>query len=117
MRGTNVKVDEDYFKESQIGRYELDESFDKIMEEENKEQENKNETQDALISTSETLRYVLRSHSKDQIIRKKNRGFATRSKVAEEQVLLYLLSETEPKLVEEACNDQSWMKAIREELD
>lgn len=28
-----------------------------------------------------------------------------------------LLSEAEPKIVEEACKEQNWMKAMKEELD
>ncbi|XP_059070511.1 uncharacterized protein LOC131860153 [Cryptomeria japonica] len=86
-------------------------------EDKTKEEEKEKETRDAPVLTSKTPRYVQKNHSIDQIIRDKNKGIITKRKVSQEQVLLCLLSEIEPKLVEEACNDQNSIKVMREELD
>lgn len=113
---TNVRVDKSTLKDSEIAtRYESDE-FGKNKKEEEKKSGERND-QDDSTSTSKTPKYVQRNHSKDQIIRDKSKGIITRSKVAQEQFLLCLLSEIEPNTVEEAFNDHNWMKAMKEEFD
>lgn len=64
----------------------------------------------------ETVSKTLRYHSENQIIGDKIRVIIRR-KFVEEQVLLCLLSKSQPKIVEEACKDQIWMKAIKENLN
>lgn len=56
-----------------------------------------------------------KNHPEGQIIGDKNEGVKTRSKVAAE-VNMCLLSKIEPMYVCEACEDESWVRAMKEEL-
>lgn len=56
------------------------------------------------------------SHPKDLIIGDINEGIHTRSKRREESSAVALVSEIEPKSIEEALSDESWIEAIQEEL-
>lgn len=56
------------------------------------------------------------SHPKDLIIGELNEGIRTRSKRHEESSAVALISEIEPKSIEEALSDESWIEAMQEEL-
>ena len=55
-------------------------------------------------------RNVAKNHPMEQIIRSINKGFITRKKFNEE---LCLISQVEPKNVNEACKDNYWIKAMK----
>lgn len=57
--------------------------------------------------------YVKLKHSKNKIIGDKNKGVQTRRNIVEDYCLI---SKIEPKDVNEACNDEYWMEAMKEEL-
>jgi len=56
------------------------------------------------------------SHPKELIIGNIDEGICTRSKRREESSALALISEIEPKSIEEALADKSWIKFMQEEL-
>ena len=56
---------------------------------------------------------MIRNHPADQKIGSKERGVMTRSRINE---ALCLISQVEPKSVEEAIKDDQWIKAMEEEL-
>lgn len=56
-----------------------------------------------------------KNHLEEQIIGDKSEGVKTRSKVVA-KVNLCLLSKIEPNFVSEACEDESWMKVMKEEV-
>jgi len=60
--------------------------------------------------------YIRLNHSKDQIIGDKRKGVQTRRKIAQDSEEYCLISKIEPKSVNEACNDESWTKAIEKEM-
>ena len=64
--------------------------------------------------TPHTSRKMIRNHPIDQIIGSKEKGVITRSRINEE---LCLISQVEPKSLDEATKDSHWMKAMKEELD
>lgn len=64
-------------------------------------------------------KYVQKIHSKDQIIRGKNKGVRTRRRLVEtsEQTNLYFLSKIEPNNFAKASKDDGWMKGMEGELN
>ena len=56
---------------------------------------------------------MIRNHPIDQIIGSKEKGVMTRRKINEE---LCLISQVEPKRVDEAIKDDHWIRAMEEEL-
>ena len=56
-------------------------------------------------------RNMIRNSPNDQIIGSKEKGVMTRSRINEE---LCLISQVEPKNVDEACRDDYWKQAMKE---
>ena len=56
---------------------------------------------------------LIRNHSTDQIIGSKEKGVMTRRKINEE---ICLISQVEPKSIDEAIKYDHWIKAMEEEL-
>ena len=52
----------------------------------------------------------MRNHPTDQIIGSKEKGVMTRSRINEE---LCLISQVEPKNVDETCKDYYWKQAMK----
>ena len=57
---------------------------------------------------------MTKNHPPEQIIRNRDKGVMTRSRINEE---LCLISQVEPKNGDEACKDDYWKQAMKEELD
>ena len=57
---------------------------------------------------------MIKNHLSEHIIRRKDKGVMTRSRVNEE---LCLISQVEPKNSDEACRDDYCKQAMKEELD
>jgi len=57
---------------------------------------------------------LIKNHPADAIIGDPNDGVTTRSKVKDQTAMI---SQIEPKNVNEALEDESWIEAMREELD
>ena len=66
------------------------------------------------IATPNLEKNMIKNHPSKQIIRSKNKDVMIRSRVNEE---LCLISQVEPKNVDEACKDDHWKQVIKEELD
>jgi hypothetical protein len=58
-----------------------------------------------------TLRYVRLNHSEDKIIGDKKKGVQSRGRIAQE---FCLISNIEPKNVNESCEDENWVKEMEE---
>ena len=58
-------------------------------------------------------RNLIRNHPADQIIGSKIKGALTRSKINEE---LCLISQVEPRSIDEAIKDDHWIRKMKEEL-
>ena len=58
-----------------------------------------------------------RSHTQDLIIGDAHAPVRTRAATANESLYCSFLSQTEPKDIEEALDDPSWMEAMHEELN
>ena len=65
-------------------------------------------------STMVTNKNMTKNHPGDHIIGSKDKGVMTRSKINEE---LCLISQVEPKNIDEAIKDHHWIQAMKEELD
>ena len=57
---------------------------------------------------------MTKNHPLEQIIKSRDKGVMTRSRINEE---ICLISQVEPKITYEATKDNHWMKAMKEELD
>ena len=57
---------------------------------------------------------MIENHLFEKIIKSKDKGVMTRSRFNEE---LCLISQDEPKNTDEACKDDYWKHAMKEELD
>lgn len=57
-------------------------------------------------------KYISRHHPVEQVIGCLDRGVLTQNKVH-----LCLISQIEPKSTSEACEDEHWINAMKEELD
>ena len=57
---------------------------------------------------------MIKNHSSKQIIGSRDKGVMTRSRVNED---LCFISQVKPKNVDEACKDDYWKQAMKEELD
>ena len=57
---------------------------------------------------------MTKNHPPEHIIRSRDKGVITRSRVNEE---LCLISQVEQKNADEACKDDYWKQAMKEELD
>ena len=129
VESIDVKVDESSFLKAKTEKkgYQI---YDKIKEEEgatNKEEtksvKNENLTPSTLLQGSTPSKtpskMIQRNHPEHQIIGDINAGVETRSKRKESitnQEHVSLISLFEPKNVEEAINDEQWMKAMKEEI-
>ena len=58
------------------------------------------------MSTPTPNKNMTKNHPPEQIIRRKDKGVMTRNRVNEE---IYLISQVEPKSVDEACKDDHWI--------
>lgn len=88
-----------------------------FQNEPNKEElneEQNNEVEVCLNNNPKTPMYVAKNHPENQIIGDKRKDTLTRSKAREE---ICLISQIEPKNTEEACRDNYWIKAMKEELE
>ena len=65
-------------------------------------------------TTPTTNRNMISNHPVDQIIGSKEKGVMTKRKINEE---LCLISQVEPKIIDEVVKDDYWMKEMKEELD
>jgi hypothetical protein len=131
VEAIDVKFDESSFLKSKIEQkdHQTYEIYDKLkMEEESSDiEETKSANNENLIPTlvqgstpSKTPnKRVQRNHPEEKIIGDINAGVETRSKRQESSSNhkhVSLLSLFEPKNVEEAINDEYWMKAMKEEI-
>ena len=66
------------------------------------------------IETPTLAKNMIKKHPSKKIIGRKDKGVMTRSRVNEE---LCLISQVEPKNVDEACKDDYWKQAMKEDLD
>ncbi len=57
---------------------------------------------------------MTKNHLLEQILRIRDKGVMTRNRVNEE---LCLISQVKRKSVDEACKDDYWKQAMKEELD
>ena len=57
---------------------------------------------------------MIKNHPSEQILRRKDKGMMTRSRVNDK---LYLISQVELKNIDEAYKDDYWKQAMKEELD
>ena len=57
---------------------------------------------------------MIKNHPTEEIIGSKDKGVMTRSRINEE---LCLISQVEPKNIDESCKDDHWIEAMKEELD
>ena len=57
---------------------------------------------------------MIKNHPFEQTIESRDKGVMTRSRVNEE---LCLISQVEPKNLDEACKDDYWKQAMKEKLD
>eukprot|EP00253_Pinus_taeda_P033258 PITA_33258 len=62
-------------------------------------------------------KYVPKNHPKSQILGQKEAGVQTRRTISEASSYLAFLSSTEPQNVKEACKDECYVKAMKEELE
>jgi hypothetical protein len=70
------------------------------------------------VSSKTPSKQVQKNHPSDQIIRNKDAGVETRRRICSpEQTHLALLSTIEPNYFEKDNKDESWNKAMDEELD
>jgi hypothetical protein len=70
------------------------------------------------VSPKKPNKQVQKNHPLDQIIGNKDVGVETRRRICSpKQTHLALLSTIEPNFFEEASKDESWNKAMDEELD
>ena len=82
------------------------------------EEETNEEPKEDIADREKTLaRYVQKNHPKSQILGEKGFGLQTRRILTGTSSYLALLSSTEPQNVNEAYKDESWVKAMDEELD
>jgi hypothetical protein len=124
VESINVTIDETDGPESK----EENESMKKPLEEEEKDEkeveaedeENLTEAEEQVqqVSPKAPSKKVQKNHPLDQIIGNKDVGVETRRRICSpEQTHLALLSTIEPNYFEEANKDESWNKAMDEELD
>ena len=77
-------------------------------------EEQNSEVEVCLNNNPKTPMYVAKNHPENQIIGDKRKGTLTRSKAREE---ICFISQIEPKNIEDACRDNCWIKAMKEELE
>ena len=65
------------------------------------------------METPTSNKNMTKNHPLEQIIGRKDKGVMIRNKVNEE---LCLISQVEPKNVDEACKDDHWIQTMKEEL-
>lgn len=58
---------------------------------------------------------MINNHPIDKIIDREDKGVMTRNKIQREE--LCLISQVEPKSLDETSKDDFWIKTLREELD
>jgi hypothetical protein len=91
---------------------------EKEVEEEDEENMTEAKEQVQQVSPKTPNKQVQKNHPSNQIIRNKYVGVETRRRIySPEQTHLALLSTIEPNYFEEANKDESWNKAMDEELD
>ena len=66
------------------------------------------------MSTPTPNKNMTRNHPPEQIIGSKDKGIMTRNKINEE---ICLISQVEPKCIDEVVKDNHWIQAMKEELD
>ena len=66
------------------------------------------------MSTPTPNRNLIKNHPPKQIIGSKDRGVMTKKRVNEE---ICLISQVEPKRIDEACKDDHQIQEIKKELD
>lgn len=130
VESANVKVDEGLYKQEKYHSYESDDEEENQIVSAQTQDQNQNgsveqieedavddevETQKtATKDVPKTLRYVKLNHSENQIIGERNSGVKTRARHARDEICLTL--QVEPKNVE-AYKDESWINAMKEELE
>jgi hypothetical protein len=91
---------------------------EKEVEEEDEENPTEEEEKFHQVSPKTPSKRVQKNHPSDLIIGNKDAGVETRRRIrSPEQTHLELLSRIEPNCFEEAIKDESWNKAMYEELD
>ena len=131
MESANVRIDEKFRIQERILDYNLDDDVvtkprnDEVFLETNNDFQNEGEPRQEQsseplveprveIATPTSGKNMIKNHPSEQIIKSKDKGVMTRSRVNEE---LCLISQVEPKNVDEACKDDYWKQAMKEELD
>ena len=131
MESENVRIDEKFRIQEKIVDYNSDDNVvnkpmkDEVFIETNNDLQNEGEPRQEKslehlvqprveITTPTSRKNMIKNHPYKKIIRSKDKGVMTRSKVNEE---LCLISQVEPKNVDEACKDEYWNQAMKKELD
>jgi transposase InsO family protein len=124
VESINVTIDEtgrpESKEENESMKQPLEEEAEDEKEVEEEDEENLTEAEEQVqqVSPKTPSKRVQKNHPSDQIIRNKDAGVETRRRIhSPEQTHLALLSTIEPNCFEEASKDESWNKAMDEELD
>jgi hypothetical protein len=124
VESINVTIDEmgrpKSKEENESIKQPLEEEAKDEKEVEEEDEENLTEAKEKVqqVSPKTPSKRVQKNHSSDQIIRNKYAGVETRRRIrSPEQTHLTLFSTIEPNCFEEASKDESWNKAMDEELD
>ena len=92
-----------------------DEDMDIVESEEDDQEEVAREESPKRITKTPSRR-VQKNHPEEQIIGSTSDGVHTRRQLMYQTEIAYL-SQVEPTSIKEACKDESWVKAMNEELD
>ena len=131
MESVNVRIDEKFMIWERIVYYNLDDDVvtkprnDEVFLKTNNDLQNEREPRQEQslkpsveprveITTPTSGKNMIKNHPSEQIIVSKDKGLMTRSRVNEE---LCLISQVKPKNEDEACKDDYWKQAMKEELD
>ena len=131
MESANVRVDEKFRIQERIVDYNSDDDVvtkprnDEAFLETNNDLQNEGELRQEQsleplaelrveITTPTSSKNMTKNHTPEQIIKSRYKVVMTRSRINEE---LCLISQVEPKNVDEACKDDYWKQAMKEELD
>ena len=131
MESKNVRINEKFMIQERILDYNLDDVVvtkpknEELLLETNNYLENEGEPSQGQslessveprveIATPTSGKNMIKNHPSEQIIRSKDKGVMTRSRVNEE---LCLISQVGHKNADEPCKDDYWKQTMKEELD
>lgn len=88
---------------------------DPVNQEEETNENVEERTQESKVQENpKTPRYVILNHFEDNIMGNKKKYVQTRRRIVQDYCLI---SKIEPKNVNEACEDEHWVKEMEEELN